>query len=99
MKLVYTRENKIIVENVRNILVIEGIECVLRNEFSAGGMGELSPLETWPELWVQESDFVAAKALVDGLSEDSAKESWHCSSCGEQNEGTFELCWSCQIER
>ncbi|WP_414654290.1 putative signal transducing protein, partial [Idiomarina abyssalis] len=36
MKLIYTRENKLLVENARNLLQMEGIETVMKNEFSSG---------------------------------------------------------------
>jgi len=65
MKLLYTHENKIIVENVRNTLRDAGIEPEMRNEFSSSGVGELSPIETWPELWVDDCEYVRAKDIVD----------------------------------
>lgn len=98
MKLLYTHENKIIVENIRNWLQEEGLETVLKNEFSSGGMGELSPMETWPELWVSEQYFEKAKSALDKFGQPSTRVSWQCSKCGEKNEGAFEVCWQCQSE-
>lgn len=98
MKLLYTHENKIIVENARNCVREEGIELILRNEFSSGGMGELSPMETWPELWVNDSDFDRAKEIVDRLLSTQLGEHWTCLTCREKNESTFEMCWNCQSE-
>lgn len=99
MKLIYTNENKIIVENARNYLCEEGIDAVLRNEYSSGGMGELSPLETWPELWVVETDFMRAKATIDKLLCEPQGKAWICDHCNENNEPAFEICWSCQAEQ
>ncbi|WP_370978306.1 DUF2007 domain-containing protein [Agaribacterium sp. ZY112] len=99
MKLIYTHENKIIVENTRNYLCEKGIESVLRNEYSSGGMGELSPLETWPELWVADSDFNKGKAAIETLVGEQQGESWVCIQCKEDNDPAFETCWSCQAER
>ena len=96
MKLVYTHDNMLIVENVRNCLLQEGIEPELRNEFAASGMGELSPMETWPELWVDFGWYDKAKAIVDTLVTASDGPVWRCGSCNEENESTFHHCWQCQ---
>lgn len=99
MKLLYTHENKIIVENARNCVREAGIESILKNEYSAGGIGELSPLETWPELWVHEENFDKAKEIVEQLTSKVSGENWECSKCNEENESTFEVCWNCQSSR
>jgi hypothetical protein len=99
MKLVYTHENKLIVENARNLLNAEGIESVMRNEFSGGGAGDLPPSETWPELWVEESQYSQAKAIIDKFILAPAGAPWTCNVCGEMNEASFEICWKCQTER
>lgn len=52
MKKVFTHENRLIVFNLKNLLQEQGIECLVKNEFASGGVGDLSPFETWPELWV-----------------------------------------------
>jgi hypothetical protein len=41
------------------------------------------------------------RALVRKLDESqpSVLESWKCSSCGEKNPKSFEVCWSCGSER
>ena len=71
MKLVYTAQNMLLVGHLRNILESEGIHCLTRNEYLAGGAGELPPTETWPELWVEERDaareaLARVEALVSG---------------------------------
>lgn len=100
MKLVYTHENKLLVENAKNILNTEGIDCVLRNEYASGGAGDLAPTEAWPEVWVlNEADEARAKKIVDELREEPEGESWVCSECGEENEPTFASCWQCQTEK
>ena len=70
MKLIYTRENKLLVENARNLLQMEGIETVMKNEFSSGAAGDLAPQDTWPELWlVDEIQLDKAKALLERMEE------------------------------
>jgi hypothetical protein len=96
MHIVYTHENLTIVENARNFLLEHGIESELRNRFASGGMGELSPLQTWPEVWVQIPDYERARELITQLLASGEKPPWFCSHCGEQNDGSFEICWHCQ---
>lgn len=99
MKLLYTHENPLLVENVRNCLSQQGVESVLRNEFAAGGAGGLAPLQTWPELWVNAEEYPQAQEMLEALLNAPSGQSWLCAHCGEENEGTFELCWNCQHAR
>ena len=99
MKLIYTHENKIIVENAKAFLEQVDIQCVLRNEFASGGMGELSPIETWPELWVDDDVYVKAKKRIDILLDKNDGPTWQCLKCDEVNEASFELCWKCSSEK
>lgn len=95
MKLLYTHPNRMIVENMKNIVEREGIEVELQNEFSGGGIGELAPIDAWPELWlVDEKDFDKANKLLDEVKKESDTE-WVCGRCGEKNAGNFEVCWNC----
>ena len=98
MKLIYTNENNFLVSNARNILENENIDVLLKNEFMSGGAGDLSPFDTWQELWVEEKDYTKAKKLLT-LNETSASTDWSCPACGEANSASFEICWNCQKER
>lgn len=95
MKLIYTHENRLLVELAKSKLEIAGIAVFLKNEFAQGGSGELAPHQTWPELWLErERDYErASQLLADVESEQSA---WHCPDCGEQNGAAFDFCWQCQ---
>ncbi len=95
MKKVFSHENRLIVFNLKNLLQEQGIECIVKNEYAGGGVGDLSPFETWPELWViHESDFAAAKLLVDQLQQDDETDIF-CPHCGEANGSSFRICWKC----
>lgn len=48
MKMIYTSEDRFMVWNVKNTLELAGYDCHIRNEFSAGGAGDIAPIETWP---------------------------------------------------
>ncbi|WP_022951028.1 DUF2007 domain-containing protein [Leucothrix mucor] len=100
MKLVYTHENKVLVENARNMLSLKNIETVLKNEFASGAAGDLVPAETWPELWVlDEAHYDEAASILQVLTEKISGPDWICSHCQEPNGAAFESCWNCQTER
>lgn len=96
---IYAHPNLYQVVNVQNSLRLQRIETSLRNEFAAGGAGELSPIDVWPQLWlVNEWDRDAAQRLIQEATATDVEE-WFCGACGEQNGGAFELCWACGHER
>lgn len=99
MKLIYTHENRVLVSNTRNLVENAGIETVLRNEYAAGGMGELSPWDSWVELWVvNDADYQPALALIEQAHGPVPAAEWRCPQCRELNDGAFEVCWNCQRE-
>lgn len=99
MKLLYTHENRLIVSNAKNIVEAAGITIMLKNEFAAGGVGELSAFDTWLELWVVDnSDFEPARDLIKASFSAENTAPWVCSSCKEDNDAAFEVCWNCQNE-
>jgi len=100
MKLIYTNENRFLVSNVKNIVEASGIPVVLRNEYAIGGAGDLSPFDTWLELWVEDdADYTKAKQVIkDSFCTDSTAE-WICGECKESNDASFEFCWQCQHEK
>lgn len=85
-----------IVFHVKNLLQGQGIDSLLKNEFASGGVGDLSPFETWPEIWVDDEQFAEAQRFIDlqSLQEVSGSE-WICPDCGELNDGNFMICWNC----
>jgi hypothetical protein len=97
VKKVFTHENRLIVYNLKNLLEEQGIECMVKNEYAGGGVGDLSPFETWPELWViNPGQFELAKEnIASTLKVQPEGKSWICKSCGETNESHFKLCWNC----
>jgi hypothetical protein len=99
MKLVYTHENLTLVANVVNHLRQNDIDVIIKNQYAAGGAGQLAPIETWPEIWaVDDRDYLRANQLVEELSTDSNKPQWQCQNCNEMNDATFDYCWRCQHE-
>ncbi len=100
MKLIYTSENSIYVNNLRNILENEGIGTKLKNEFVGGILGEVSIQDAWLELWVvNEADYQRAEFLIESAKEPDEGEEWQCSACRKMNAASFEICWSCQATK
>ncbi len=98
MKRIYSSPVSLRVGHLRNILEAEGIRCLVKNEFLAGGAGELPPTECWPELWVERAiDYQRAERLVrESLATAAGDErTWTCPECGEMLEPQFSVCWNC----
>ncbi len=91
MKLVYTAENSLLVGNAQNLLEQAGIAVILKNEQLSSGVGELSAIDTWPELWLEnEADYSRALEVISPLMSSEPLPSWSCMQCGEDNEASFE---------
>lgn len=98
MKKLFTAQDPLMISHLKNVLENQGIECVIKNTYLAGTVGELPPIECWPELWVVDdaaysgAEEVLEKALAP-LG--SVKKPWKCTQCGEEVEGQFTECWNC----
>jgi len=97
VKKLYSTDDRVMAGLVQSILEEEGIRCVIKNQSLAGAIGELPPIECWPEVWViHDEEFVHAQELIDTLITpvDNPGPDWKCS-CGETVEGQFLSCWNC----
>ena len=99
MKTVYSAPHLSLVSIVQNILDQHGISCWIKNEFLSSGVGDLPPIECWPQLSVEDDDFEAAQEIVDAALTETAGPAWICASCGETQEGQFTDCWKCGTAR
>lgn len=100
MILVYTHPSIIVVTQLRGVLETAGIECFLRNEYAAGAIGELAPIDTWPELWVRKDhQYEHARSLVETSLAEQGESDWQCGGCGRSSPATFDWCWNCAGER
>ena len=97
MKRVYCSEDRLLVGFLKGVLDGHRIDCLVKNEYLIGGIGELPPGACWPELWViEESDLPQARTLIASvLKGGSGKEPWCCPACGEWIEPQFAECWQC----
>jgi hypothetical protein len=99
MKIVYTNENSLIVNNVKNVLEQIGIEVQLKNEFVRSALGEVAAQHTWLEIWVvKENEFEKASEIVKHITNKASDDEWQCKNCNENNDSSFEICWNCQNE-
>ena len=100
MKLVYTNENRFFVSNAKNIVASSGIEVIVKNEYAAGGVGDLSPFDAWMELWVcNDEDYDSACRVIETALSNDGDPEWTCSQCDEINDASFDVCWQCQNEK
>ena len=96
MKRVFSTYNLAAAHHAKNLLEVEGIRSVVRNEILSSAMGELPPAECQVEVWVlREHDAQRAEGIL-GRKPDG--ESWSCA-CGEAIEGQFTQCWRCGAYR
>lgn len=99
MKKVTSVDSLITISHFKNILISEGIPAFLKNEHLGSIIGEMPFQEVWPELWVEKDlDYDRALQLIDAATIESEcpATAWRCRYCGEENEGQFAACWSCE---
>lgn len=99
MKKLYSAENRLIAFNIKNLLEAENVECQVKNEFANGGVGDIAPIDTWVELWVDDELIQTAEkhleTILTQMKEVSSVEV-ECSNCHEINQIQFKICWNCQ---
>ena len=94
---VYSNENVMLVEHMKNLLGSNGISSFVKNQNMQSfgvGAGSIS----WPELWLHDDKLnETAAALIKLHSEKNTAESemWKCADCSETNEAQFNICWKC----
>ncbi|MDA8420506.1 MAG: DUF2007 domain-containing protein [Pseudomonadota bacterium] len=81
---------------IKGMLSAAGIEVHVLNEHLQGGLGELPFSEVYPELWL-EDERDATLALRILADYEHPLPGRRCGFCGEDNPGTFEICWHCGL--
>jgi len=96
MKMVYTNESNILVNNAKNLLGNEGISVSVKNEHVSTGA---HPHLAYMELWInRDSDYAKAMELLATVDSKEPSKDWMCSECNETNDSSFEICWNCRME-
>jgi hypothetical protein len=93
LRRVYSSFNLQLVHHQANLLAVEGIRAVVKNEILSSAMGELPPAECQAELWVV-NDADARRAEEILLRGSAPGPQWTCA-CGESLEAQFTQCWRC----
>ena len=97
-KLLTRRSTLIEAQHCANLLESAGIRSEVRNRYLAGALGEIPPVEAWPQVWVPEvQDADAALHCLQEASREwlSGAPPWTCARCGESIEPQFAACWNC----
>lgn len=89
------------VYRIKQLLDDNEIPCYLKNEYIAGAVGEVSPFDSQPEVWLMDSEWERrAQTLIDNhLAENAARQDqveWQCAQCNEMNGASFDVCWQCE---
>jgi hypothetical protein len=97
MKRVYTAANLPEAHILSHLLADHGIRTRIFNANASSLAGELPIDAALPQVWVESPDDAArARELIDAFFRASAAApAVKCPACGEENPGSFDLCWSC----
>lgn len=97
---VYQGSTVVEAAHVRNVLESAGIAVELKNDRLWSALGEISVVEAWPQVWVNdERDVERARDVLRDVERGAASPAWTCVACGEWLEGQFTACWHCGAER
>ena len=98
MRKVYSAENLFWLQLAKNALDYGGVPSEIRNEFAGGAMGDLSFIDCWPELWVEEQHLEKANGIIEELLAVAPEEhpDRPCPICQQPCPAHFERCWHCQ---
>jgi hypothetical protein len=102
VKKLYTAQNPLTISHLKNILESGGIQCVIKNLYLSAAVGELPPIECWPELWViDDARYAEAREVVEKSRSPvrPVSKPWRCRKCGTEVEGQFGECWNCGCSR
>lgn len=102
MKKLYTAADLQQAYLLSHLLDQAGIAHYISNENLQGGVGELPFTHTYPALWLFDEADGKRAATIIGAFEQAATgrgSGWCCAACGEENPGTFEMCWKCGHDR
>lgn len=103
MKKVFTADNFVQLDQLRTLLLENGIDCMHKGESSIGSGaagGEVPPVMIKNEIHVfEDADETRAKELIqEFLSAKANTKDWTCPDCGELIEKQFTACWNCEPE-
>jgi hypothetical protein len=79
-----------------DLLADRGIRARIFNANASSLAGELPIDATLPQLWVEDpANAARAREVIDAFVRAPSGPARKCPACGEDNPGSFDLCWSC----
>ena len=96
MKRVHTASNLPEAHLMLHLLAHRGIRARVFNANASSLAGELPIDCTLPQVWVEDPrDADRAREAIDAFLRSGNAAPVKCPACGEENPGSFDLCWSC----
>ena len=96
MKRVHAATNLVEAHLLVHLLADRGIRARVLNANASSVAGELPIDQAMPQVWVDDpADAERARALIEEFKLTPAGPPRKCPACGEENPGSFDLCWSC----
>ena len=97
MKKIYSAANLVEAQIMLDLLGHVGIKARLFNEHAQGGLGDISFIQAYPEVWViNDHDQERAKKVAHHYDQSPIETAVvFCPACGEENPRNFQLCWHC----
>ena len=97
MKKIFTAANLPEAHLLADWLADRGVRTRIFNANASSLAGELPIDAALPQLWVEKpGDAGRARELIDAYLRSTASgPPVRCPACGEENPGSFEICWSC----
>jgi hypothetical protein len=98
MQRIYASFDTIFLGHLHNLMATEGIRSEIRNQYIAGGFGELPATEAMPELWVEDFKLAYANEILQQALKQQANapvEPWVCPICHTTIDGQYSQCWNC----
>jgi hypothetical protein len=97
MKRIYTASNLPEAHLLLHLLESRGIRARIFSANASSLAGEIPVDHAGPQLWVDDPAQAdrAREAIDEYLRASPRLPPRKCPACGEENPGTFEICWSC----
>lgn len=96
MKRVHAAANLLVAQLLVDLLADRGIRARVLNANASGIAGELPIDQAMPQVWVDDAaDAERARAVIEEYVRAPVGPARKCPACGEENPGSFDLCWSC----
>jgi hypothetical protein len=99
---IHSAPHPLVLENLRNVLELEGIASEVKTPFLGAARGDIPSTECWAELWVlDDGEADRASRIIRSALEpyDGGGATWKCGKCGEESEQQFGACWQCGTAR